>query len=197
MDCSLPGSFVHPQLSELLKLMSIESMMPSNHPLSSPSPPALSLSQHQDLLHWVSSLDQGRTWGNDLVDGSAWERKVASTYNLPDALHYSSSQCCFHLEEMFEVRGRGYRVEIYKREGGMGYHWLMLSGHFQFWTLGHLSWVGFESPEHIVFVLKALEIHLESFFKNLHLGSLLQTNLLLKFWGDPIHQHFKKLPKWF
>ena len=32
-----------------------------------------------------------------------------------------------------------------------------------------------------MFVLKALEIHLESFFKNLHLGSLLQTNLLLKF----------------
>ena len=42
----------------LLKLMSIESVMPSNlsHPLSSPSPPALSLSQHQGLFKWVSSL---------------------------------------------------------------------------------------------------------------------------------------------
>ena len=32
--------------------MSIESVMPSNHlnPLSSPSPPALNLSQHQGLL---------------------------------------------------------------------------------------------------------------------------------------------------
>ena len=30
----------------LLKLMSIESVMPSNHPLSSPSPPALNLAQH-------------------------------------------------------------------------------------------------------------------------------------------------------
>ena len=37
----------------LLKLMSIESVMPSNyliHPLSSPSPPAFNLSQHQGLF---------------------------------------------------------------------------------------------------------------------------------------------------
>ena len=44
----------------LLKLMSIESVMPSNqsHPLSSPSPSALSLSQHQGLFQWVGSLHQ-------------------------------------------------------------------------------------------------------------------------------------------
>ena len=41
----------------LLKLMSIESVMPS-HPLSSPSPPALNLSQHQGLFKWVSSSHQ-------------------------------------------------------------------------------------------------------------------------------------------
>ena len=41
----------------LHKLMSIESVMPSNHlSLSSPSPPALSLSQHQRLFQWVCSL---------------------------------------------------------------------------------------------------------------------------------------------
>ena len=35
----------------LLKLMSIELVMPSNHhPLSSPFPPAFSLSQHQGLF---------------------------------------------------------------------------------------------------------------------------------------------------
>ena len=39
--------------------MSIESVMPSNHLiLSSPSPPALSLSQHQCLFQWVSSSHQ-------------------------------------------------------------------------------------------------------------------------------------------
>ena len=43
----------------LPKLMSIESVMPSNHLiLFSPSPPALNLSQHQGLFKWVSSSHQ-------------------------------------------------------------------------------------------------------------------------------------------
>ena len=39
------------------KLTCIESVMPScpSHPLLSPSPPALNLSQHQGLFQWVSS----------------------------------------------------------------------------------------------------------------------------------------------
>ena len=41
-----------------LRLMSIESVMPSSHPPSSPSPPALNLSQHQGLFKWVSSSHQ-------------------------------------------------------------------------------------------------------------------------------------------
>ena len=41
----------------LPKPMSIESVMPS-HPLSSPSPPILNLSQHQGLFKWVSSSYQ-------------------------------------------------------------------------------------------------------------------------------------------
>ena len=42
-----------------LKLMSIESVMPSNHLiLSSPSPPAPNPSQHQSLFQWVSSLHE-------------------------------------------------------------------------------------------------------------------------------------------
>ena len=49
----------------LLKLMSIESTCPldgdtiqPSHPLSSPSPPAFNLSQHQGLFQWVSSSHQ-------------------------------------------------------------------------------------------------------------------------------------------
>ena len=42
----------------LLKFMSTESLMPSNHPLPSPSPPAFNLSQHHGLSQWVSSLHQ-------------------------------------------------------------------------------------------------------------------------------------------
>ena len=41
----------------LLKLMSIEWCHPSHH-LSSPSPPAFNLSQHQGLFQWVSSSHQ-------------------------------------------------------------------------------------------------------------------------------------------
>ena len=57
MDCSAPGSSVIHYLPELLKLMSIESVMPSNHlilchPLS---PFAFSLSQHQGLFKWAGS----------------------------------------------------------------------------------------------------------------------------------------------
>ena len=41
----------------LLKLMSIESVMPSNHVILChfPSPPDFNLSQHQGLFQWVSS----------------------------------------------------------------------------------------------------------------------------------------------
>ena len=43
----------------LLKLMSIESVMPSNHLiLSSPYPTTFNLSQHQGLFKWVSSSHQ-------------------------------------------------------------------------------------------------------------------------------------------
>ena len=69
--CSVPKSFLtlHPcglkaSLSftisqSLLKLMSIESEMPSNHPLLSPSPPALNLSQHHSRnasVLWCSAF---------------------------------------------------------------------------------------------------------------------------------------------
>ena len=42
----------------LFKLISIESMRPSNHFMSSPSPPAHNLSQHQGLFQWIGSLHQ-------------------------------------------------------------------------------------------------------------------------------------------
>ena len=40
------------------KVMSIRSVMPSNHLILCPSPPAFSLSQHQGLFKWVSPLHQ-------------------------------------------------------------------------------------------------------------------------------------------
>ena len=47
-----------PNFQSLLKLMSIESVMPS-HPLRSPSPPTFNLSQHQGLFQWVQFFTSG------------------------------------------------------------------------------------------------------------------------------------------
>ena len=55
--CQVSLSITHSQ--SLLKLISTESVMLSNHLiLLSPSPPTFSLSQHQGLFQWVSSLHQ-------------------------------------------------------------------------------------------------------------------------------------------
>ena len=56
-DCSTPGLPVHHQLLEFTQIhvhWVTDAIQPS-HPLSSPSPPAFNLSQHQGLFQWVSS----------------------------------------------------------------------------------------------------------------------------------------------
>ena len=51
MDCSMPDFPVHHQLLEPTQTHShcISDAIQSSHPLSSPSPPAFNLSQHQGL----------------------------------------------------------------------------------------------------------------------------------------------------
>ena len=60
MDCSKPGFPVHHQLPESSQthVHWVGDAIQQSHPLSSPSPPALNLSQHQDLFKWVSSSHQ-------------------------------------------------------------------------------------------------------------------------------------------
>ena len=60
MDCSTPGFPVHHQLPELAQthVHRVGDAIKPSHPLSSPSPPAFSLSQHQSLFQWVSSSHQ-------------------------------------------------------------------------------------------------------------------------------------------
>ena len=60
MDCSMPGFPVHHQLLELAQTLvqPVNDAIPPSHPLSSPSPPALNLSQHQGLFQCVSSSHQ-------------------------------------------------------------------------------------------------------------------------------------------
>ena len=60
MDCSTPGFPVHHHLLELTQThvhQVIDAIQPSR-PLSSPSPPAFNLSQHQGLFKGVSSSHQ-------------------------------------------------------------------------------------------------------------------------------------------
>ena len=60
MDCSTPGLPVHHQLPEFTQTHVHwvgEAIQPS-HPLSSPSPLAFNLFQHQGLFQWVGSSQQ-------------------------------------------------------------------------------------------------------------------------------------------
>ena len=60
MDCSTPGPPVHHQLPEFTEthVHRVSDAIQPSHPLLSPSPPALNLSQHQGLFQWVSSSHQ-------------------------------------------------------------------------------------------------------------------------------------------
>ena len=60
MDRSTPGLPVHHQLPEFTQthVHWVSDAIQPSHPLSSPSPPALSLSQHQGLFKRVSSSHQ-------------------------------------------------------------------------------------------------------------------------------------------
>ena len=60
MDCRTSGFPVHHQLPELAQthVHWVGDAIQTSHPLSSPSPPAFYLSQHQGLFQWVSSLHQ-------------------------------------------------------------------------------------------------------------------------------------------
>ena len=60
MNCSTPGLPVHHQLPESTQthVHWVGDTIQPSHALSSPSPPALNLSQHQGLLKWVNSLHQ-------------------------------------------------------------------------------------------------------------------------------------------
>ena len=60
VDCSMSGLPVHHQLAELIQthVHWVGDAIQPSHPLSSLSPPAFHLSQHQGLLKWVSSLHQ-------------------------------------------------------------------------------------------------------------------------------------------
>ena len=65
MDCSTPGLPVLHQFLEFTQThvhRACDAIQPP-HPLSSPSPPTLNLSQHQGLFKWVSSSSGSQSLG--------------------------------------------------------------------------------------------------------------------------------------
>ena len=60
MDCSTPGLSVDHQLLGLIQthVYRVGGAIQPSHPLSSPSPHAFNLSQHEGLFQWVSSSHQ-------------------------------------------------------------------------------------------------------------------------------------------
>ena len=60
MDCSTPDLPVHLQLPEFTQTLVhwVSDAIQPSHPLSSSSPPALNLFQHQDLFKWVTPSHQ-------------------------------------------------------------------------------------------------------------------------------------------
>ena len=61
MNRSTPGLPVHHQLPEITQthFHRVDDAIQPSHPLSSPSPPALNLSQHQGLFQWVRLFASG------------------------------------------------------------------------------------------------------------------------------------------
>ena len=64
MVCSTPGFPVHHQLPELTQIHvhRVGDAIQPSHPLSSPSPPAFNLSQHQGLFQWVLHIRWPEYW---------------------------------------------------------------------------------------------------------------------------------------
>ena len=60
MNCSTPGLLIHHKLPESTQthVHWVSDALQPSRPLSSPSQPALNLSQHQGIFKWVCFLDQ-------------------------------------------------------------------------------------------------------------------------------------------
>ena len=80
MNRSTPGLPVHHQLPEFTQthVHWVSDGIQTSHPLSSPSPPAFNLSQHQGLFKWVF------TWGlsNEATLHIRWPKYWSLSFNI-------------------------------------------------------------------------------------------------------------------
>ena len=78
MDCSMPGFpglYYLPEFDQTL-VHWIRDAIQSFHSLSPPSPPALSLSQNQDLFQWISSSYQSPKYWSFLMKANSLEKTL-------------------------------------------------------------------------------------------------------------------------
>ena len=80
MDCSTPGFSVHHQLPEFTQthVHQLGGAMQPSYPLSSPSPPAFNLSQHQ-----------GRVFSNESALHIKWEKYWSFSFRISPTNEYS------------------------------------------------------------------------------------------------------------
>ena len=78
MDCSTPGLLVHHQLPELLKLVCIQSVMPSNH-----------LILYHPLLSLPSIFHSFRVFSNESVLPIRWPKYWNFSFSISPSSEYS------------------------------------------------------------------------------------------------------------
>ena len=118
MDCSTPGLPDYHQLSEFTQthVHWVGDAIQPSHPLSSPSPPALNLSQHQGLFQWVSSSHQvakvlefqlqhqSFQWTSGLISfRMGWLDLLAVQGTLKSLQHHSSKASILRCSALFIV----------------------------------------------------------------------------------------------
>ena len=84
MNHSTPGLPVHHQLPEFTQthVHRVDDAIQPSHPLSSPSPPAFNLSQHQGLFQWVSSSQQVAKNNGVSASASVLPMNIQGWYSL-------------------------------------------------------------------------------------------------------------------
>ena len=86
MDCSTPGLYVYHQLPELLKLMSIESVMLYNH-----------LTLYSPLILLPSILPSIRVFSNESVFHIRWPKYWSFSFNISPS-NYCSGLISFRID---------------------------------------------------------------------------------------------------
>ena len=107
MDCSTPGFPVLHHLSEFahIHVQWVSDTIQPSHPLSSPSPPAFNLSQHQGLFQWVGSshqLAEVLSFGFGISPSNQYSGLISFGIDLFDLLAVQEESQESSLEPQFE-----------------------------------------------------------------------------------------------